>query len=96
VRPGRSLGKRYQCDAAVVLTGLQTGLEQIRRYGVDEPAEKGMVQPTNQIGVADSEVVEGTVSQYHGAINATRLIGLLSEYADREVESRIRPGRVIS
>lgn len=55
-----------------------------------------MVQPTNQIGVADSEAVERTVSQDQGAINATRLIGLLSEYADREVESRIRSGRVIS
>ena len=55
-----------------------------------------MVQPTNQIGVADSEAAEWTVSQDQGAINATRLIRLLGEYADCEVESRIRSGRVIS
>ena len=55
-----------------------------------------MIEVTNQIGVADCEAVERTVSHNHGAINATRLIGLLTEYADREVESRIRPGRVIS
>ena len=55
-----------------------------------------MVQPTNQIGVADSEAMERTVSHDHGAINATRLVGLVSQYADREGESRIRPGRVIS
>jgi hypothetical protein len=72
------------------------GLEQIRRDGVYEPAEQGMIQPTNQIAVAGSEAVERTVSHDHSAINATRLIGLLGEYADGEVQCRIQPGRVIS
>jgi hypothetical protein len=90
-----SLGERNQCDAAAVLSTFQTGLEQIRCDGLDEPAEQGVVQPTNQIGVADGEVVERTVPHDHGAINATRLIGLLREYADREVESRIPPGGVV-
>jgi prolyl-tRNA editing enzyme YbaK/EbsC (Cys-tRNA(Pro) deacylase) len=50
-----------------------------------------MIQLTDQIGLADREAVERAVGHDHGAVNPTRLVGLLSEYADCEVESRIGP-----
>ena len=87
--------KSHQGDAAPVCTGFEARFEQIRRDGVNESAEEGVVQPTDQLGVADSKAVERTVTHDHDAIDLTRFIPLLSEDADGEVESRIAPGWVI-
>ena len=55
-----------------------------------------MVQPTDQLGVANSEGVERTVGHDDGAIDAARLVGMIGEDANGEVESRIGRGRVVS
>lgn len=64
-------------------------MEQIRRDGVNEPVKQGIVQPADQLGVADSEAVERTVGHDHDAIDPSRLIAMLSEDTDGKVESRI-------
>ena len=55
------LGNCCHRDAAPVLTGFETGFEQIRSDGVNERAEQGVIQSTDQAGVADGECVERAI-----------------------------------
>jgi len=55
-----------------------------------------MVHPTNQLPASRGKGVERAVRQDDGAIDAARLVGVLGEYADGQVESRIRRRRAIS
>ena len=48
--PTLVLGKCCRRDATPALTGFETGVEQIRRDGVNERAKQGVVQSTDQAG----------------------------------------------
>jgi hypothetical protein len=93
---GPSTRRGYQGDAAPVRIGVETSFEQLSGHGVDEPLEQGMVQPADQLGVADSEAVERTVHHDHVVIGPARLIAMVREDAYGEIESRIGLGRMIS
>ena len=49
-----------------------------------------MVQSTDQAGVPNRKRMKRAIRHDNGAIDAAWLVGMLGEYADGEVESRIR------
>ena len=48
-----------------------------------------MVQPADEIGMVSSQSLERTVDQDDRAIRTARLIGMLSEDSDHDLQSRI-------
>src|SRR5215212_5232188 len=89
-------GVGCQSDAAAVPGGLETRLEQTRRYRINERRQHGMVHPTHELCVLSGQGMERTVGHQDRMIGAARLIAAFAEDAHSEVESCVGFRRRIS
>ena len=72
-----------------MLTGFETGIEQLRCQGIGKAAQQRMVHLTDQLGMADGECVKRTVRHHEGVIDATRLVTVIIEDASGEFQRAV-------